>query len=128
MTDKAPVPAQAKVVIIGVGIIGCSTVYHLAKMGCNEVVLVEKGKPTSGSSFHAAGLVGQLRTNANITQLLGYSIELYKTLEQETGLATGWKMNGGLRLAALVPKPRVNLTRFHGVFAPNSWVIMVSNP
>jgi 4-methylaminobutanoate oxidase (formaldehyde-forming) len=96
MTD---IPGQARVVIIGGGIIGCSTAYHLAKMGCNDVVLLEQHKLTSGSTFHAAGLVGQLRTNANITQLLGYSVELYKTLEQETGLATGWKMNGGLRLA-----------------------------
>jgi 4-methylaminobutanoate oxidase (formaldehyde-forming) len=93
------IPGQARVVIIGGGIIGCSTAYHLAKMGCSEVVLLEQHKLTSGSTFHAAGLVGQLRTNANITQLLGYSVELYKSLEQETGLATGWKMNGGLRLA-----------------------------
>mgnify|MGYP003646478949 CR=1 FL=1 len=99
MNKDKKVPAQAKIVIIGGGIIGCSTAYHLAKMGCNDVVLLEKGKLTSGSTFHAAGLVGQLRSNANITQLLGYSVELYKSLEQETGLATGWKMNGGLRLA-----------------------------
>jgi 4-methylaminobutanoate oxidase (formaldehyde-forming) len=99
MNQKTEIPGQAKIVIIGGGIIGCSTAYHLAKMGCNDVVLLEKHKLTSGSTFHAAGLVGQLRTNANVTQLLGYSVELYKTLEQETGLATGWKMNGGLRLA-----------------------------
>ena len=99
MSNAAQIPTQARIVIIGGGIIGCSTAYHLAKMGCNDVVLLEKHKLTSGSTFHAAGLVGQLRTNANITQLLGYSVELYKTLEQETGLATGWKMNGGLRLA-----------------------------
>ena len=99
MSTTAELPKQAKIVIVGGGIIGCSTAYHLAKMGCNDVVLLEKGQLTSGSTFHAAGLVGQLRTNANITQLLGYSVELYKTLEQETGLATGWKMNGGLRLA-----------------------------
>jgi 4-methylaminobutanoate oxidase (formaldehyde-forming) len=99
MNQKTEIPGQAKIVIIGGGIIGCSTAYHLAKMGCNDVVLLEKHKLTSGSTFHAAGLVGQLRTNANVTQLLGYSVELYKILEQETGLATGWKMNGGLRLA-----------------------------
>ncbi len=99
MKQKTEIPGQAKIVIIGGGIIGCSTAYHLAKMGCNDIVLLEKHKLTSGSTFHAAGLVGQLRTNANVTQLLGYSVELYKTLEQETGLATGWKMNGGLRLA-----------------------------
>ena len=99
MNEAAVIPAQARIVIIGGGIIGCSTAYHLAQMGCNDVVLLEKHRLTSGSTFHAAGLVGQLRTNANITQLLGYSVELYRKLEQETGLATGWKMNGGLRLA-----------------------------
>ena len=99
MADRNELPSDAKIVIIGGGIVGCSTAYHLAKMGCNDVVLLEKAKLTSGSTFHAAGLVGQLRTNANITQLLGYSVELYQNLERETGLATGWKMNGGLRLA-----------------------------
>ena len=92
-------PKSAKAVIIGGGIVGCSTAYHLAKLGWTEVILLERKKLTSGTTFHAAGLVGQLRTNANITQLLGYSIDLYKDLETETGQATGWKMNGGLRLA-----------------------------
>lgn len=91
-------PSSTKTLIVGGGIIGCSTAYHLAQMG-EEVVLLEKAALTSGSTWHAAGLVGQLRSNANITQLLGYSIELYDRLEEETGLATGWKMNGGLRLA-----------------------------
>jgi 4-methylaminobutanoate oxidase (formaldehyde-forming) len=91
-------PSSAKTLIIGGGIIGCSTAYHLAQMG-EEVLLLEKAGLTSGSTWHAAGLVGQLRSNANITQLLGYSIDLYNKLEEETGLATGWKMNGGLRLA-----------------------------
>ncbi|MGH7704074.1 MAG: GcvT family protein [Gemmatimonadales bacterium] len=92
-------PTEARVVIIGGGIVGCSTAYHLGKLGWTDVVLLERHELTSGSTFHAAGLVGQLRTSANITQLLGYSVSLYNTLEQETGLATGWKMNGGLRLA-----------------------------
>lgn len=91
-------PSSSEIIIIGGGIVGCSTAYHLAKMG-KEVLLLEKAQLTSGSTWHAAGLVGQLRSNANITQLLGYSIELYDSLEAETGLATGWKMNGGLRLA-----------------------------
>ena len=91
-------PSSSKIVIVGGGIIGCSTAYHLAQMG-QEVLLLEKAQLTSGSTWHAAGLVGQLRSNANITRLLGYSIDLYKNLEAETGLATGWKMNGGLRLA-----------------------------
>ena len=91
-------PSSSKTVIIGGGIIGCSTAYHLAKLGV-ECVLLERKKLTSGTTFHAAGLVGQLRSNANITQLLGYSVDLYNKIEEETGLGTGWKMNGGLRLA-----------------------------
>jgi sarcosine dehydrogenase len=93
------VPASARVVVIGGGIVGCSTAYHLAKLGLTDTVLIERHQLTSGSTFHAAGLVGQLRTSANITQLLGYSVDLYRRLEAETGQATGWKMNGGLRLA-----------------------------
>lgn len=92
-------PSSAKAVVIGGGIVGCSTAYHLAKLGWTDTVLLERKKLTSGTTFHAAGLVGQLRTSANITQLLGYSVDLYKRLEAETGLGTGWKMNGGLRLA-----------------------------
>lgn len=91
-------PSTSKTIIVGGGIIGCSTAYHLAQLG-EEVLLLEEAQLTSGSTWHAAGLVGQLRSNANITQLLGYSIELYNKLEAETGLSTGWKMNGGLRLA-----------------------------
>jgi len=92
-------PSSAKIVIVGGGIIGCSVAYHLGKMGLTDVLLLEQGKLTSGSTWHAAGLVGQLRTSANITQLLGYSVDLYDRLEKDTGLATGWKRNGGLRLA-----------------------------
>jgi sarcosine dehydrogenase len=92
-------PSSAKIVIIGGGIIGCSVAYHLGKMGITDVLLLERGRLTCGSTWHAAGLVGQLRTSANITQLLGYSVVLYDRLEKETGLATGWKRNGGLRLA-----------------------------
>ncbi len=92
-------PPSARVVIIGGGIVGCSTAYHLAKMGVDDVVLLERAKLTSGSTFHAAGLVGQLRSSANVTQLLKYSVDLYDRLESVTGLATGWKQNGGLRLA-----------------------------
>lgn len=92
-------PDRAQIVIIGGGIIGCSTAYHLAKEGATDVVLLERAQLTSGSTFHAAGLVGQLRSSRNITQLLKYSVELYENLEEETGQATGWKRNGGLRLA-----------------------------
>ena len=99
MNASKKIPSHARVVIIGGGIIGCSTAYHLAKLGWNDIVLLETGKLTSGSTFHAAGLVGQLRSNANVTQLLKYSVELYDRLEKETGQATGWKMSGCLRLA-----------------------------
>ncbi len=92
-------PSHAEVVVIGGGIIGCSTAYHLARDHKADVVLLEQNRLTSGSTWHAAGLVGQLRSSASITQVLKYSVELYKTLESETGLATGWKMTGCLRLA-----------------------------
>ncbi len=95
----ASLPSHAQVVVIGGGIIGCSTAYHLARDHKADVVLLEQGKLTNGSSWHAAGLVGQLRSSATVTRLLKYSVELYDKLEAETGLATGWKRNGGLRLA-----------------------------
>ncbi|MEJ2283714.1 MAG: FAD-dependent oxidoreductase [Desulfobacterales bacterium] len=91
---------SAQVVIVGGGIIGCSTAYHLTKMGWKDVVIVEKGELTSGSTWHAAGLVGQLRSERNITRMLQYSVRLYDQLEAETGLATGWKMSGCLHLAS----------------------------
>ena len=90
---------SAQVVIIGGGIVGCSTAYHLTQMGWKDVVIVEKGELTSGSTWHAAGLVGQLRSERNITRMLQYSVSLYDTLETETGLSTGWKMTGCLHLA-----------------------------
>ncbi|MBP6736926.1 MAG: FAD-dependent oxidoreductase [Rhodobacteraceae bacterium] len=92
-------PSHAQIVVIGGGIIGCSTAYHLARDHKADVVLIEQGKLTSGSTWHAAGLVGQLRSSASITRVLKYSVELYKGLAAETGLETGWKMTGCLRLA-----------------------------
>ncbi|SDU32201.1 FAD-dependent oxidoreductase [Stappia sp. ES.058] len=92
-------PSHAQVVVIGGGIIGCSTAYHLARDHKADVLLLEQGQLTSGSTWHAAGLVGQLRSSASITQVLKYSVDLYKRLDAETGLETGWKMNGCLRLA-----------------------------
>jgi len=96
---RMTLPDHAEIVVIGGGIIGCSTAYHLARDHKADVVLLEQGKLTSGSTWHAAGLVGQLRSSASITRVLKYSVELYKGLEAETGLATGWKMTGCLRLA-----------------------------
>ena len=93
------IPKHSRIVIVGGGIIGSSTAYHLSHYGETDCVILEQGSLTNGSTWHAAGLVGQLRTNANVTQLLKYSVELYDQLERETGHSTGWKMNGGLRLA-----------------------------
>ena len=95
----APVPSSARAIVIGGGIVGCSTAYHLAEIGWRDVLVLERAKLTSGSTFHAAGLVGQLRSSANITRLLTDSVALYGRLEAETGQATGWKQSGGLRLA-----------------------------
>jgi 4-methylaminobutanoate oxidase (formaldehyde-forming) len=92
-------PTQAQIIVIGGGIIGCSTAYHLARDHKADVLLLEQGKITSGSTWHAAGLVGQLRSSASITKVLKYSVDLYKGLAAETGLDTGWKMTGCLRLA-----------------------------
>lgn len=92
-------PTHADIVVIGGGIIGCSTAYHLAKEHKANVVLLEQGQLTSGSTWHAAGLVGQLRSSASITKVLKKSVEIYKNLAAETGLETGWKMSGCLRLA-----------------------------
>jgi sarcosine dehydrogenase len=91
---------QARVVIVGGGITGCSIAYHLTRMGWTDVVVVDKGELTSGATFHAAGLVGQLRASVNITKMLKYSIELYSRLEEETGQHTQWSRVGGLRIAS----------------------------
>ncbi|MFP6665187.1 MAG: FAD-dependent oxidoreductase [Deltaproteobacteria bacterium] len=96
---SAALPSHAQVVIVGGGIAGCSTAWHLARNGMRDVIVLEKHTLTSGSTFHAAGLVGQLRSSAAITRLLNASVEVYRTLEKETGHATGWKQCGGLRLA-----------------------------
>ena len=92
-------PGHVRVVIVGGGIVGCSVAYHLAKLGWTDVLLLEQGKLTSGTTWHAAGLVGQMRPNRNMTQMSKYGIELYSTLEAETGLATGWKQCGSVNVA-----------------------------
>ena len=96
---SVPLPTQARIVIVGGGIAGCSTAYHLAKLGITDVLLLEQGQLTSGTTWHAAGLIGQMRPNRNMTRMSTYGIELYSTLEQETGLATGWKQCGSVNVA-----------------------------
>ncbi|MEP2919893.1 MAG: FAD-dependent oxidoreductase [Sulfitobacter sp.] len=95
----AQVPAHARVVIIGGGVIGCSVAYHLTKLGWKDVVLLERKQLTSGTTWHAAGLIAQLRATANMTKLAKYSQELYGNLEAETGVATGFKRCGSITVA-----------------------------
>ena len=96
-----PLPQRkSRIVIIGGGVIGCSIAYHLAKRGERDVVLLERLQLTHGATWHAAGLVGQLRSSSNLTRLMRYSAELYGRLEAETGQATGWHGVGSLRLAS----------------------------
>ncbi len=92
-------PSKARVVIIGGGVIGCSVAYHLTKKGWKDVVLLERKQLTSGTTWHAAGLIAQLRATANMTKLAKYSQELYGSLEEETGVATGFKRCGSITVA-----------------------------
>ena len=92
-------PESARAVIIGGGVVGCSVAYHLAKLGWTDVVLLERKKLTSGTTWHAAGLIAQLRATANMTKLAKYSQELYGTLEEETGVATGFVRCGSITVA-----------------------------
>ena len=96
---NTPLPRHVQTLIVGGGIAGCSTAYHLAKLGHRDVLLLEQGRLTSGTTWHAAGLVGQMRPNRNMTRMSRYGIELYATLEQETGLATGWRACGSVNVA-----------------------------
>ncbi len=100
-------PTHAEIIIVGGGIAGCSTAYHLAKAGKTDVLLLEQGKLTSGTTWHAAGLIGQMRPNRNMTAMSKYGIELYATLEAETGLATGWKQCGSVNVASTPERMQV---------------------
>ncbi len=93
-------PNRARIVVVGGGAVGCSIAYHLAGLGQRDVVVLEKSGLTHGSTWHAAGLVGQLRSKRNLTRLMQYSAQLYGRLEAETGQATEWKPVGSLRLAS----------------------------
>ncbi len=91
---------RARAVVIGGGVGGCAILYWLARLGWDDVVLVERAELTSGSTFHSAGLVGQLRSSLSLTRMMMESVELYRALESEVGLATGWHEVGSLRLAS----------------------------
>ena len=94
------IPTSTKVIVIGGGVAGCSTAYHLAKFGWKDTILLERDQLTSGTTWHAAGLVGQLGATATITKLRKYSLNLYKELEKKTELSTGLKQNGAITIAS----------------------------
>ncbi len=115
-------PAHSRTVIIGGGVIGCSIAYHLAREGRKEIVVLERSKLTSGTTWHAAGLVRRLRPSATLTKLINHSIDLYRKLERETGQATGWVQTGNLTLATNEDrltnlKRQVSLSRAFGLEA-----------
>jgi len=94
-----PVPETARVVIVGGGVSGCSVAYHLSKLGWRDIVLLERKQLTCGTTWHAAGLIGQLRASINMTRLAKYSADLYVKLEEETGVATGMRQCGSITVA-----------------------------
>src|SRR6202040_2952026 len=99
MPTTVELPSRAEIVVIGGGVIGASVAYHLTKLGRADVVLLEQGQLSGGTTWHAAGLVGQLRATESGTRLVQYSARLYSELESETGLATGFKRCGGVTVA-----------------------------
>jgi heterotetrameric sarcosine oxidase gamma subunit len=105
-----PVPSRARVAVIGGGVVGTSVAYHLAKLGWTDLVLLEQGRLSSGTTWHAAGLVGQLRSTQSGTRLVQYSASLYEGLEAETGLSAGFKRCGGVTVAR-TPDRLVQLER-----------------
>ena len=96
-------PSRARVVVIGGGVIGASVAYHLTRVGWRDLVLVEQGHLSGGTTWHTSGLLGQLRATESGTRLVQYSSSLYRSLEAETGLATGYK---GVRRRYGRPHPR----------------------
>lgn len=115
-------PSHASVVVIGGGIMGCSTLYHLAKMGVSDAILVERNKLTSGTTWHSAAQVRALRHSRNLTRMIQYSVDLYSQLEQETGQSVGWIQKGSLSIATqpdrlIHIKRQESLARAYGVEA-----------
>ena len=93
------IPKKGRAIIIGGGVSGCSVAYHLAKLGWKDVILLERKKLTSGTTWHAAGLIGQLRNSQNMTRLAKYSADLYVNLADETGIETGMRQTGSITVA-----------------------------
>ena len=99
MESNQTLPAETKVVVVGGGVVGTSVAYHLTKLGWRDVVVLEQNQLAAGTSWHAAGLVGRLRTSNSMTRINKYTVELYSQLEQETGHSVGWKQVGSLIVA-----------------------------
>ena len=97
-------PDSARIVIIGGGVGGTSIAYHLAQMGCSDVILLDRSELTNGSTFHSAGLVGQLRSTVTLTKMMMYSVELYRSLAADADTDPGWVESGGIRLACTVER------------------------
>ena len=93
------IPKKSRAIIIGGGVSGCSVAYHLAKLGWKDIILLERKKLTSGTTWHAAGLIGQLRNSQNMTRLAKYSADLYVNLANETGIETGMRQTGSITVA-----------------------------
>src|SRR5919199_5565779 len=93
-------PDRARAVVVGGGVVGCSILYHLARAGWTDSLLVEQYQLTYGSTWHSAGLVGQLRSSLGLTRMMQYSVGLYAELKEATGNDPGWHQLGGLRLAS----------------------------
>ena len=114
---KSHLPTQTQVIIVGGGIVGCSIAYHLAKLGWKDVLLLEQNELGGGTTWHAAGLVGRLRTTNSMTKINKYSAELYAGLERETGHPVGWKQVGSL----IVARSRDRLTQLRRTAAMSEW-------
>src|SRR5262245_61536980 len=110
-------PSQARVVIVGGGVIGCSIAYHLAKLGWKGVVLLEQNQLAGGTTWHAAGLIGRLRTTNSMTKINKYSAELYASLEKETGHSVGWKRVGSL----IVGRSKERMQQLQRTAAISEW-------
>ncbi|XOV71125.1 MAG: FAD-dependent oxidoreductase [Verrucomicrobiota bacterium] len=139
MVDQSVLPAEAQVVVVGGGIAGCSVAYHLTKLGFSDVVLLEQKALAGGTTWHAAGMVGRLRTSNSLTKINQYSAELYAGLEAETGHPTGWKQVGSLvvatteermvqlhRTAAMAEYLGVEAQMISAVEAGEKWPLMLT--
>ena len=122
---EANLPPHASVVVIGGGIMGCSTLYHLAEMGVSDAILLERNKLTSGTTWHSAAQVRASRHSHNLTRMIQYSVDLYSRLEQETGQNVGWIQEGSLSIAT-TPDRAIHVRRqealAHAFGIDASWV------